>query len=192
MMPLIVFFLFVVVLFISNFNKIENSFNKIAFSVFGFVYIAIPIAMILPILYLNSFQAQDGRMWLFYLIFITKITDIGAYFGGKLFGKKKLIEKVSPKKTVFGSVSGFIVAIIASYGFTYFSKPNFFDISIAEALVLGAILSIGSQIGDLSESLLKRDVGIKNSSNIPGIGGILDMMDSLILNIPITYFFLMG
>ncbi|MBN2479436.1 MAG: CDP-archaeol synthase [Parachlamydiales bacterium] len=192
MLPLAIFFIFILLAFVSNFKKIENSFDNVAFSVFGFLYIAFPIAMILPIIYLSSSHTQDGRMWIFYLIFVTKITDIGAYFGGKLFGKKKLIEKISPKKTVFGSISGLVIALIGSIAFSFFSKESFFELSLANSIILGLVLSIVAQLGDLCESLLKRDVKVKNSSNLPGFGGILDMMDSLIFNIPLMYLFLLG
>jgi phosphatidate cytidylyltransferase len=191
-LPVIVFLLFLIFLFISNFKNIEKSLNRIAITSFGFLYIAIPLGMILPILYMQNFEMQDGRYWVLYLIFVTKLTDIGAYFGGKLFGKKKLAVNISPKKTIFGSVSGIILAIIGSLFFLVFSKPDVFDLNILEAIMLGLILGAFAQFGDLCESLLKRDAKIKNSSTLPGLGGILDMVDSLIFNIPIMYIFLIG
>lgn len=191
-LPILVFVIFVVALFISNFKKIENSFVRISTTVFGFLYIAIPLGMILPILYLNNLEMQDGRMWLFYLIFVTKITDIGAYFGGRLFGKKKLAAKVSPKKTIFGSISGMVFALLGSLLFLIFTEHNMFDFNIYEAIILGLILGAFSQIGDLAESLIKRDIKIKDSSKLYGFGGILDMLDSHVFNIPILYLFLIG
>ena len=191
-LPAFVFFLFILFLFLTIFNQIKDSFLKISLTTFGFIYIAIPLAMILPILYISNVEMQDGRMWIFYLIFVTKITDVGAYFGGKLFGKKKLAKNISPKKTVFGSVSGLVLAVLASLGFTYFAKENFFELSLIEAGILGVVLGVLAQVGDLCESLLKRDANVKDSSKLPGLGGILDMLDSLILNIVVLYFFLIG
>jgi phosphatidate cytidylyltransferase len=82
--------------------------------------------------------------------------------------------------------------MIGSLAFLYFSKPNVFDLNLTSAISLGIILSGFSQLGDLSESLLKRDAKIKDSSSIPGIGGILDMVDSLMINIPILHCYLLG
>jgi len=192
LLPLLVFLIFMVFLFISNFKNIQGSLLRISTAAFGFLYVAIPLGMVLPILYLEVFEMQEGRIWLFYLIFVTKITDIGAYFGGKLFGKKKLASEISPKKTIFGSISGLVFAIAGSLLFLIFSKNNMFDFALFEAIVLGLILGVFAQFGDLCESLIKRDMKIKDSSKLPGIGGILDMLDSLIFNIPILYIFLIG
>ena len=191
-LPILVFLLFLVFLFFSNFKQIENSLIRISTATFGFLYIAIPIGMILPILYIETIEMQDGRFWLFYLIFVTKITDIGAYFGGRLFGKKKLAAKISPKKTIFGSVTGLIFALGGSLLFLIFAKPSVFDFTLSEAIVLGLILGVFAQFGDLSESLIKRDVKIKDSSKLPAFGGVLDMLDSHIFNIPILFMFLIG
>ncbi|NGX28578.1 MAG: Phosphatidate cytidylyltransferase [Candidatus Anoxychlamydiales bacterium] len=192
LLPLLVFLIFLVFLFFSNFKNISDSLLRVSTATFGFLYIAIPLGMVLPILYLEVFEMQEGRIWLFYLIFVTKITDVGAYFGGKLFGKKKLASKISPKKTVFGAVSGLVFALGGSLLFLIFSKHNMFDFNLFEAIILGLILGVFAQFGDLCESLLKRDMKIKDSSKLPGIGGILDMLDSLMFNIPILYIFLIG
>jgi len=188
-LPIFVFLVFVIYLFLSNFKQIENSILRISTAALGFLYIAIPFGMLFPILYM---QNQDGRYWIFYLLVVTKFTDIGGYFGGKLFGKRKLAVHISSNKTIFGSVSGFFFALLGSSVFLFFSNPNVFDFNLTMAISLGIILSGFSQIGDLSESLLKRDAKIKDSSSIPGIGGILDMVDSLMLNIPILYCYLLG
>jgi len=191
-LPIIVFVLFFMFLFISNFRYVEKSFLRISASSFGFIYIAIPFGMLLPILYMQIIEVQDGRIWILYLIFVTKLTDIGAYFGGRLFGKKKLAPSISPKKTVFGSISGILFALIGSLTFLIFSKHNVFDLNLIEAIIMGIVLGVFAQFGDLCESLLKRDAKIKNSSKLPGLGGILDMVDSLMFNIPILYILLIG
>jgi phosphatidate cytidylyltransferase len=192
MLPVFIIILFFILLFIINFKEIERSIVRISVASFGFMYLSIPFGMLLAILYMQSFQVQDGRYWVLYLVFVTKLTDIGAYFGGRLFGKKKLAPIISPKKTVFGAVSGSIFAIIGSLIFLVFSKENTFDLKVIEAIIMGIILGIGAQFGDLCESLLKRDAKIKNSSKIPGLGGVLDMFDSLMFNIPIMYIYLLG
>lgn len=191
-LPIIVFVLFLMFLFMSNFKEIERSLTKVSVASFGFLYISMPFGMILPILYIQNFEMQDGRYWVLYLIFVTKLTDIGAYFGGRLFGKRKLAANISPKKTVFGAVTGIMFALIGSLLFLIFSKHNVFDLTIIEAVVMGLILGFFAQFGDLCESLFKRDAKIKNSSKLPALGGVLDMVDSLMFNIPILYIFLIG
>ena len=192
LLPVFVVFIFFVTMFVVNAKSIQGSLTRIAHSFFGFIYIAIPFAMLLPIIYIRNIEMQDGRMWLFYLLLVTKITDIGAYFFGKPFGKKKLASKISPNKTIVGAVAGLIFAVLTSFIFSFFSRENFFELNVLESIFLGLVLGVFSQVGDLSESLIKRDVKIKDSSKIPGLGGILDMIDSLTFNVPILYFYLIG
>ncbi len=175
------YFLFIALLFYVRFKRIENSLVSIAASSFGLFYITLPLGLIFLILY-----GPEGKLWLAYLLLVTKITDIGGYFGGKAFGKRPL-SLVSPKKTIEGAISGFICAIALSYFFTIYTNSFGFSLKPSLAILSGAILGIFGQIGDLAESLLKRDASIKDSANIPGMGGVLDMLDSLLFNIPLTY-----
>lgn len=190
LIPLLVFFVFFISLFVLHFTKIKGSILELATSVLGLLYIALPLGLIFPILY---FYVEDGRVWLFYLLAVTKACDIGGYFGGILFGKKKLAAHLSPKKTIAGAFSGAFLAIFTSYVFYSLSQREFFgsfSLNLPEALLLGLVLAIGAQIGDLAESLLKRDAGVKDSGRLPGFGGILDMLDSLLFNLPILFFYL--
>ncbi|MCH9630541.1 MAG: hypothetical protein S4CHLAM37_05420 [Chlamydiia bacterium] len=183
-------------LFFTRLHKIENSIATIAMQFLGICYVAIPLGLILKILYpdLSShFDVRDGRIWFIYLICISKITDIGAYFGGRLLGKRKLAKELSPNKTVEGAVIGFICAVVLSVVFSlvgYYVFDGYFELPILNSILLGAFLSIGGQLGDLAESLLKRDAAIKDSNNLPGLGGVLDMFDSLLFTIPILFFYL--
>lgn len=113
-------------------------------------------------------------------------TDIFAYFGGRLFGRTKLLEAVSPKKTIEGSVTGFVFAgLLGTFWAGIFAVP------LIHGLALGLIVSLVAQIGDLTESLLKRDAGTKDSgSAIPGHGGILDRLDSYLLTGAAVYYYL--
>jgi len=188
-LPLIVFFLFVLILFLSHLRDVDGAIPNIAVSIFSIIYIAIPVGMLLAIFHTPF---ADGRWWVFYLIAVTKMNDIGGYFSGKIFGKKKLAASISPHKTIAGSVGGLVCAIAISIVFSFWSKETniHFTLNFIPAVILAVIFSIGAQIGDLAESLLKRDAKIKDSSTIPGVGGILDMLDSLIFNIPMLYFYL--
>jgi phosphatidate cytidylyltransferase len=115
------------------------------------------------------------------------MTDVGGLFTGKFLGKRKLLPVVSPNKTVEGAIGGIVASIITSVAFAYFGSL----MSILGSIVLGFIISLFAMLGDLSESLLKRDGKIKDSGhNIPGLGGILDMVDSLLFTTPVIYLFL--
>lgn len=189
---IIAIFFSIGVLFFLHFKEKEGAVIDLAVSTFSLVYLAIPLGMMLSILYMP--EGQDGRWWLVYLLSVTKITDIGAYFVGSLWGKKKLAPQISPGKTVEGALFGWGCSILTSVGFhllsTYFSEDRF-HLSLSTSLWLGALLGIASQFGDLSESLLKRDAEKKDSNKLPGIGGVLDMIDSLLFNAPILYIYLL-
>lgn len=116
------------------------------------------------------------------------ICDTAAYFGGRLLGKHKLFVRISPNKTWEGAVFGFIFAIVAAVAMKYL----FLDyLSVESAVILGLIVGVFGQIGDLVESMFKRDAGVKDSSSlIPGHGGALDRFDSLLFVAPLVYLYL--
>jgi phosphatidate cytidylyltransferase len=113
-------------------------------------------------------------------------TDIFAYFGGRFLGRTKLLEAVSPKKTIEGSITGTVCAALTGVAWAYaFNFPWY------HGLAIGGLVSIVAQIGDLGESLIKRDAGAKDSGTIiPGHGGILDRMDSYLLTGAVVYYYL--
>ena len=116
------------------------------------------------------------------------ICDSAAYYIGSAFGKHKLFERVSPKKSWEGAVAGFVFALASFLAAKYLVLPY---LSVADALVCGAIVGVFGQVGDLAESLLKRDAGVKDSSPlIPGHGGALDRFDSLLFVSPLVFFYL--
>lgn len=189
--PLIVFFIAFLSLFALHFKEKEGAIVDLAVSSFGLTYIVVPMGMMLGILYVSG--GQDGRWWLAYLLVLTKITDIGAYFAGNLWGRRKLAPMISPGKTVEGTFFGLLCALGASIGFYFLSRildtPSFV-ISGWESIVFGVVLGLIGPLGDLSESLLKRDANKKDSNALPGFGGVLDTVDSLLFNAPILYFYL--
>lgn len=169
--------------FFSGISPLVN----LAVTVFGIIYLTIPLSSMLLI------NIDYGRYWMLYLILVTKATDIGAYFAGKQLGRHKLAPVISPKKTWEGAVAGFLLGTFASYllhkiSTEYYGMPLFS--SSLQALGFGALMTVVAQIGDLSESLLKRDSGVKDSNKLPGLGGILDMVDSLVFTAPLLYMFL--
>lgn len=160
------------------------------------VYLVIPLSCIIRVVYFTNPEGlQDGRWWLLYLLVITKVTDAGGFFIGKRFGKQLLAPYISPKKTWEGAVGGLCLAILSSllFGFlgTMINSPAF-TLTIGQSAWLGCSIGILAQFGDLAESLLKRDAGVKDSSHLPGLGGMLDIVDSLIFTAPLVSIFLMS
>lgn len=187
-------FLFLLITILFQFREIEDAIKIVGAQILGQVYLTLPIPLLLNILYIDQTGFQnDGRVWIAFLICVAKSADIGGYFIGKLFGKHRLSPQISPKKTVEGFIGGLLCSCILSlvfYGFTYILPKAIFFIEWYEALGLGLGLSIVSQLGDLTESLFKRDARVKDSSSIPAIGGVLDVMDSLIFTTPLLLAYL--
>ncbi len=181
--------------FVAHFRHIENSLLDVAVELFGVCYLAIPLSFMLAVLYpfYHDCQVQDGRWWLVYLVAVTKITDVGGYFIGKLFGKHPLAPQLSPKKTIEGAIGGFLFAVGLSVCIAFLAKAfavTSFHLTLSHAIWMGMVIGILAQIGDLAESLLKRDAFVKDSNRLPGLGGVLDMLDSLLFTSPVVYFFI--
>lgn len=165
---------------------------NVATTVFGFILCWLPTYVYLlrglgapGKGFLSLFTSNPGLGYIIMVFFVIMATDIGAYFFGKKFGKKQLSPEVSPKKTVVGAVAGSVCAILTSLVLGFFFKLSFF-----QAFWAGTIITFFAQVGDLSESLLKRDAGVKDSGNsLPGHGGFLDRADSYLLAAPVSYFF---
>ncbi len=190
--PSLVLLVSLVILFLPFFSQKESALGNVAVTLFAIIYITLPIGFGLRINYFfQENELQDGRLWFAYVLLVTKMTDIGAYFCGKLFGKRKLAPSISPKKTIEGSFGGLLASLFTSLIFSLIaSNLTFFKMTIFQSIWIGIVISILAQIGDLSESLLKRDAGIKDSSHLPGLGGILDIVDSLVFTFPFVYFML--
>ena len=132
-----------------------------------------------------QFSPSKGLFLLLFVFIAVALTDIGAYYFGVKYGKRKLAEVISPKKTIEGYIGGGLCAIIISSLGIFYT-----DLNLIEAIMGGIIITISAQLGDLSESLIKRDAGVKDSSDIlPGHGGMLDRFDGYIFAIPVAYYF---
>jgi len=125
-------------------------------------------------------------------LLLTWVSDSGAFFGGRALGRRKLIPAVSPGKTVAGAVCGAIAAVLTGMLLGWVLQRWLdFDISLPEGAVGGAAISLAAQVGDLAESLLKREAGVKDSGGLlPGHGGMFDRADSLLFAIPVAFWFL--
>ena len=164
-------------------RPVEGAIEDVSATFMGIVYVAL----------LFSFQVSiragsDGRQWLVFLYFIIWASDIGAYSIGIPFGRHRLYEKISPKK----SIEGLIGALAASAGMALLCQWWFMP-SINTGSVVGIALALAAAgtVGDLVESLFKRAAGVKDSGTIiPGHGGILDRMDSMLFAAPVLYYYL--
>ena len=184
-LALLLFYLYLLATFLFHFQQTESSIAQIAISCFPILYLAIPLGLSFYIL----FNHPEGKWWIAYLILVTKMADVGGYFGGKLFGRNKLTSSISPNKTYEGFFSALLFALVSSSLISIYAT-SFILLPLVYAILLGLILGVIGQFGDLCESLLKRDAKVKDSSSLPGIGGVLDLLDSILLNIPVIYFYL--
>ena len=171
--------------FILQFTRRDNThaLAGIATTLMGLLYISWFFSFFVKLKFF-----PNGERLVAYVILVTKSSDIGAYFIGKSFGRHSLIPRISPAKTIEGTVGGFLCSLASSLASKIF-LPKF---SLGHLFALGILLGILSQVGDLAESLLKRDCGVKDSGkNLSGVGGVLDAIDSLIFTAPIFYFYVL-
>ena len=161
---------------------LEQSLKDGAMTLFGVLYLGLtlgPLSMtrLLP----------QGEWLIFFLLLVTWASDTGAYYIGTLYGRHRLAPTISPKKSYEGLVGGLIGAIIAAYIIRWWFLP---ELSGLDCLVLGTLLTITGLWGDLTESAMKRSVGLKDSGGIlPGHGGMLDRLDSLLFTAPAFYYY---
>ena len=170
-------------------GKIEGATEAMALTLFGFFYVPYLLNYAIKILFCVPEGA--GIPLLAFAVAITKLTDIGAYVAGTLFGRHKLSPLISPKKTWEGLVGGVLVAVLASIGLVKEFPQALGSLGGVHAWILGLVLAGVSVIGDLGESVVKRDAQVKDSGSfIPGIGGALDLVDSLLFSLPVFYGYL--
>ena len=136
---------------------------------------------------INAFQIGINEgLWLVIFVFLIVVaTDIGGYYFGSKFGKHKLSPVISPKKTIEGALGATLCAIIVALFGVFYT-----NLTLYQAIFAGLLITVSAQLGDLSESLVKRDAGVKDSSNIlPGHGGILDRTDGYLFALPVAYYY---
>ena len=182
--------LFVLGLCLRQFFSRSNTAGLLAISttLFGLMYVPWLLNFVQKI---NFFPDVQGHYYLLYFVVITKFSDTGAYSVGSLIGRHKMIPRISPGKTWEGFAGAILVSMLASVVFVHFFGRKMPEMNWQHALLLGGILGLCAVIGDLIESLFKREAGLKDSGKFfPGIGGILDLLDSLLFNAPIMYLYL--
>lgn len=171
-------------LFLFRVRAIDTAAREVAFALLAFLYI--------PFLLMHLIQLRQtpfGIQWLFVIMLIVMSNDSTAYYFGSAFGKHRLYPLVSPKKSIEGAAGGLVGSLVGALlaKFIFFPQLTFID-AVVTALVVGMF----GQAGDLFESLLKRSFGVKDSGTIiPGHGGVLDRLDSILFAAPITYYYVL-
>ncbi len=187
----LLFGLALVTVAIELFRNKENALLNVSATVTGLLYVSLPLAMLPAIrqLALPGSRGDETAGSVVIMIFLSIwICDSAAYILGSRLGKHKLFPRVSPNKSVEGTVAGFLFALLTAW----LCQVSFLrELPLSHALAVGAICGSFGQLSDLAESLFKRDAGVKDSSNlIPGHGGVLDRFDSELLAVPLVYFYL--
>lgn len=191
LIPVILSIAVLLIMIVELFRNKPNALVNQAVCITGLIYPAALFSFLILIressVWLNR-SYQYGAYWVLAILVTTWVCDTAAFFVGSQFGKHKLFPRVSPNKTIEGAVGGFLFALLTMFVINLLVMKNE---SLIHLLVVGAICGSFGQIGDLVESLLKRDAGVKDSSNfLPGHGGLLDRFDSIFFNAPLTYIYL--
>lgn len=164
---------------------------NVATTLFGFLYCGwFPLHFIFlrnsgSEMFMNTIPHAQGAGYCLLILFAVLVTDTFCYIVGCRYGKNKLSPVISPNKTIEGSIGGSVMCMVFSLGIGFAIGLPWYH-----SLVLGLLIAVFAQIGDLCESMIKRDAGVKDSSNIlPGHGGFLDRTDSYIMTIPVVYYY---
>jgi len=179
---LVLGFLLLSSIFLFRFKELTTVISHLSLILLGMFYIPLLLGhMILLHDYIH------GKAWIFFVMFLVMASDSCAYFSGISFGKHKLYPAISPNKSIEGAVGGLLGGVFAAWIVHLWFFP---ELTLLDCVFLGAGLGAVSQIGDLFESMLKRSYDVKDSGTlIPGHGGILDRLDSLLFAYPLAYYY---
>lgn len=174
-------FLLLALLFLFRFQSLEKLHFQFGWLLFGFFYLPMLLGFLVPLRLLN-----EGQRWIFLTLLIIMCCDTCAYFVGSKIGRRKLYPAVSPNKSVEGGIGGLLGSVLAVFIARYTFMPS---IGLIDGVLIGLVLGTAGQLGDLFESLLKRACQVKDSGSIiPGHGGLLDRLDSLLFAFPLVYY----
>ncbi len=158
----------------------------ISTALFGIFYVSWCFSFLVKLRFVEGAALPAGPWLVAFLVLVTKGGDIGAYLVGSTLGRHTLIPRISPSKTWEGTIGG----LLFSLGIALAFRPVFLGIPFGHIVTLGLLLGVLGQLGDLSESLIKRDCQVKDSGQLlPGLGGVLDVLDSLLFTSPVCYFY---
>ncbi len=175
------------IFFIELFSKNKNPFTNISFSILGIIYIALPFSLLNFFFNIGLIPGVFRYEILLGFFIIIWMHDIFAYLTGITLGRHLLFKRISPKKTWEGSFGGVIFAILTAYIISLI----FYDLSSIQWVIIALIITVFGTLGDLTESMFKRSMNIKDTGNIlPGHGGILDRFDAVLMAVPFVYIYL--
>jgi phosphatidate cytidylyltransferase len=168
--------------------------QTMAYTLFGLFWIAWMFSFVTKILFLpprSPTGDATGQFYVLFLVAVTKFSDMGAYVFGSLFGKHPFVPHISPKKTWEGFAGALFASLLAAFGLHALIPEKLSAFHMIDLAVLGLVLGFAAVIGDLAESIVKRSTQIKDSGDVlPGIGGTLDLIDSILFTAPLLYFYM--
>ena len=165
-------------------SRLPTVLPGVAATVLGWLYVSLTLGL-LVVVHLSATALGPGKNWIFFLLLVVWFGDTGAYYVGRALGKHPLAPLISPKKTIEGAVGGILGNVLAALVGKQIFLP---DARLHQLLALSIVLGVVSQMGDLSESALKRGAGVKDSSNLlPGHGGMLDRIDGVLFASPVMF-----
>ena len=189
--------LFLIVMFARQmFTSIRDRepLQTMAYTLFGLFWIPWMFSFIIKILFLPPRGPEGdptGQFYVLFLVAVTKFSDMGAYVFGSLFGKHPFVPHISPKKTWEGFIGALFASLLAAFGLHALIPTKLAALGPIDLAVLGLVLGFAAVIGDLAESIVKRSTQNKDSGDVlPGIGGTLDLIDSLLFTAPLMYFYM--
>ena len=172
----------------------QNPLETMAYTLFGLLYIPWLFNFLSNIVYLAPRDPSGetiGQYYVLYLLLVTKFSDMGAYLTGSFLGRHKLVPHISPHKSWEGLAGAILFAVGGSFGLWYLIPDKLAVFGPRDLLILGVLLGFAAVIGDLAESIVKRSAEAKDSGGLlPGIGGVLDLIDSLLFTAPILFFYM--
>ena len=172
----------------------DEPLQTMAYTLFGLLYVLWLFNFTTKIVFLtprSSTGAVTGQFYCLYLIAVTKFSDMGAYLTGSAIGSHLMVPHISAKKTWEGFFGALGFALVCSLGLFKLMPGHLSMLTWTHATMLGLLLGFAAVIGDLAESIIKRSTGVKDSGNLlPGIGGALDLIDSLLFTAPLLFFYL--
>jgi len=169
--------------------------ETMAYTIFGLLYVPWLFSFLTKIIFLLPRTAEGhvtGHWYVLWLLVVTKFSDMGAYVTGSLIGRHPLVPHISPKKTWEGLFGALVFSVAGGYGLIALMPKHCLEqLKARDAAILGVLLGFAAIIGDLAESIIKRSAGVKDSgSMLPGIGGALDLIDSILFTAPLLFFYL--
>jgi len=177
-----------------RYDEPGRALTRAAAAAFSLCYLGLPLAYLVSLRLVGG--GRYGTAAILTLLIIVKLSDVGAYTVGRLFGRHSMAPALSPGKTVEGALGAFVFGVLGAGGCVYWLIPLFnhdetFSVSVPPPwrwITFGLLVTLAGMLGDLAESLIKRDTGVKDSSSwMPGFGGVLDLLDSVLLAAPVAY-----